>query len=87
MTNTFTCSCVYDVTIGDIEPAEAGSAGGSLDAVRQLADAIDAAVVTSADGHTRTLVAFAAVGRRRQSQSPEQRPSQQQREEWEESPR
>lgn len=45
---------IYDVTIGDIEPSEAGSAGGSLNAVQQLANAIGAAAVTT--------VYFAAVG-------------------------
>ncbi|MEU1373368.1 MFS transporter [Streptomyces triculaminicus] len=39
---------VYDVTIGDIDPAEAGSASGSLSAVQQLANALGAAVVTTA---------------------------------------
>ncbi|MFJ7969248.1 MFS transporter [Streptomyces sp. NPDC096324] len=38
---------LYDVTIGDIEPAEAGSAGGSLGAVQQLANALGAAAVTT----------------------------------------
>ncbi|WP_306336055.1 MFS transporter [Streptomyces sp. KL118A] len=38
---------VYDVTIGDIAPAEAGSASGSLGAVQQLANAIGAATVTT----------------------------------------
>jgi EmrB/QacA subfamily drug resistance transporter len=38
---------VYDVTIGDIEPDEAGSASGSLNAVQQLANAIGAAAVTT----------------------------------------
>ncbi|WP_326842632.1 MFS transporter [Streptomyces sp. NBC_01558] len=37
---------LYDVTIGDITPAEAGSAGGSLGAVQQLANAVGAAAVT-----------------------------------------
>ena len=45
---------VYDVTIGDIEPSEAGSASGSLNAVQQLANAIGAAAVTT--------VYFKAVG-------------------------
>lgn len=38
---------VYDVTVGDIAPEEAGSAGGSLGAVQQLANAIGAAAVTT----------------------------------------
>lgn len=43
---------VYDVTIGDIAPDEAGSAGGSLGAVQQLANAIGAAAVTTVYFHT-----------------------------------
>ncbi|GAB7110541.1 MFS transporter [Streptomyces phaeofaciens JCM 4814] len=38
---------LYDVTVGDIAPEEAGSAGGSLGAVQQLANAIGAAAVTA----------------------------------------
>ena len=38
---------IYDVAIGDIAPAEAGSASGALSAVQQLAAAIGAAVVTT----------------------------------------
>ncbi|MFE2585753.1 MFS transporter [Streptomyces sp. NPDC059378] len=38
---------VYDVTIGDIAPEEAGSASGSLNAVQQLANALGAAAVTT----------------------------------------
>ena len=38
---------VYDVAIGDIAPSEAGSAGGSLGAVQQLANAVGAAAVTT----------------------------------------
>lgn len=40
-------SSIYDVAIGDVAPAEAGSASGSLSAVQQLAAAIGSAVVTS----------------------------------------
>jgi EmrB/QacA subfamily drug resistance transporter len=40
-------SSIYDVAIGDVAPAEAGSASGALSAVQQLAAAIGAAVVTS----------------------------------------
>lgn len=40
-------SSIYDVAIGDIAPAEAGSASGALSAVQQLAAAIGSAVVTS----------------------------------------
>lgn len=42
---------VYDVTIGDIAPDEAGSASGSLNAVQQLANAIGAASVTTVYFH------------------------------------
>ncbi len=38
---------LYDVAIGDVAPAEAGSASGSLSAVQQLAAAIGSAVVTT----------------------------------------
>lgn len=38
---------VYDITLGDIEPDEAGSASGSLSAVQQLANALGAAAVTT----------------------------------------
>ncbi|MEU4225933.1 MFS transporter [Nonomuraea sp. NPDC026600] len=38
---------VYDVTLGDIDPREAGSASGALAATQQLANAIGAAAVTS----------------------------------------
>ncbi|AWT44756.1 MULTISPECIES: MFS transporter [Streptomyces] len=43
---------VYDVTIGDIDPAEAGSASGSLNAVQQLANAVGAAAVTTVYFHS-----------------------------------
>jgi EmrB/QacA subfamily drug resistance transporter len=40
-------SSIYDVAIGDVAPAEAGSASGALSAVQQLAAAIGAAIVTT----------------------------------------
>jgi EmrB/QacA subfamily drug resistance transporter len=40
-------SSIYDVAIGDVAPAEAGSASGSLSAVQQLAAAVGSAVVTT----------------------------------------
>ena len=43
---------VYDVTIGDIAPEEAGSASGSLNAVQQLANAVGAAAVTTVYFHS-----------------------------------
>ncbi|MEV0399540.1 MFS transporter [Actinoallomurus sp. NPDC050550] len=42
---------VYDVTIGDTDPREAGSASGSLSAVQQLANALGAAAVTTVYFH------------------------------------
>jgi EmrB/QacA subfamily drug resistance transporter len=63
-------SSIYDVAIGDVAPAEAGSASGALSAVQQLAAAIGSAVVTTvyfsqrADhgaGHAMT-VSVAVVG-------------------------
>ena len=42
-------SSIYDVAIGDIAPAEAGSASGALSAVQQLAAGIGSAVVTTVD--------------------------------------
>jgi EmrB/QacA subfamily drug resistance transporter len=40
-------SSIFDVALGEVAPAEAGSASGSLSAVQQLASAIGAAVVTT----------------------------------------
>jgi EmrB/QacA subfamily drug resistance transporter len=40
-------SSIYDVAIGDVASAEAGSASGSLSAVQQLAAAIGSALVTT----------------------------------------
>jgi predicted MFS family arabinose efflux permease len=42
---------LYDVTLGDIDPSEAGSGSGSLSAVQQLANAIGAATVTTVYFH------------------------------------
>jgi hypothetical protein len=42
-----TFSAIYDTAIGDIDPAEAGSASGSLSGVQQLANAIGPAVITT----------------------------------------
>jgi EmrB/QacA subfamily drug resistance transporter len=42
-----TFGTLYDVAIGDIDPAEAGSASGSLSAIQQLANAIGPAVITT----------------------------------------
>ena len=59
---------IYDLTIGDIAPSEAGSASGSLNAVQQLANAAGAAAVTTVyfrtpGGETHaTVVSLVAVG-------------------------
>lgn len=43
-----TCfGAIYDAALGDVAPQEAGSAGGSLQAVQQLANAVGAAAVTT----------------------------------------
>ncbi|MFE7798883.1 DHA2 family efflux MFS transporter permease subunit [Nocardia sp. NPDC057440] len=43
---------IFQITIGDIDPAETGSGSGSLSAVQQLANAIGAAAVTTVYFHT-----------------------------------
>lgn len=43
---------VYDITLGDVTPDEAGSGSGSLTAVQQLANALGAAAVTTVYLHT-----------------------------------
>jgi predicted MFS family arabinose efflux permease len=43
---------VYDVTLGDVNPAETGSGSGSLSAVQQLANALGAAAVTTVYFHS-----------------------------------
>src|ERR1700676_4868140 len=42
-----TFSTIYDIAIGDIDPAEAGSASGSLSSIQQMANAIGAALNTT----------------------------------------
>ena len=42
-----TFSTIYDIAIGDIGPAKAGSASGSLSSTQQLANAIGAAAITT----------------------------------------
>jgi EmrB/QacA subfamily drug resistance transporter len=42
-----TFATIYDIAIGDIDPAEAGSASGSLSSVQQLANAIGPAIITT----------------------------------------
>ncbi|AZQ75032.1 MFS transporter [Streptomyces luteoverticillatus] len=50
---------VYDITLGDVTPTEAGSGSGSLTAVQQLANALGAAAVTTVYLHTPTRPAHA----------------------------
>ncbi|GAA3591022.1 MFS transporter [Nonomuraea rosea] len=42
---------VFDVTLGDVDPRQAGSASGSLTAIQQLANAVGAAAVTTVYFH------------------------------------
>ena len=42
-----TFATLYDIAIGDIDPAEAGSASGSLSSIQQLANAIGPAIITT----------------------------------------
>lgn len=61
---------LYDIAIGDIDPAEAGSASGSLSSVQQLANALGPAIVTSiyfgalagGQGHAMTVSLLAVIG-------------------------
>ncbi|QLY30229.1 MFS transporter [Nocardia huaxiensis] len=48
---------IYRVTLGDIDPAESGSASGSLSAVQQLANSLGAAAVTTVYFHTTGVTA------------------------------
>ena len=42
-----TFATIYDIAIGDIDPAEAGSASGSLGSIQQLANAVGPAIITT----------------------------------------
>ena len=61
---------LYDIAIGDIDPAEAGSASGSLSSVQQLANALGPAVVTTiyfgalagGQAHAMTVSLLAVIG-------------------------
>ena len=61
---------LYDIAIGDIDPAEAGSASGSLSSVQQLANALGPAIVTSiyfgaltgGQAHAMTVSLLAVIG-------------------------
>ncbi|MFC8345817.1 MFS transporter [Streptomyces sp. NPDC057280] len=52
---------IYDLTIGDIAPSEAGSASGSLNAAQQLANAMGAAMVTTVYFHTNDTMSLLVV--------------------------
>lgn len=54
-------SSIYDVALGDIAAAEAGSASGALSAVQQLAAAIGSAAVTTFYFSTRTSAGAASA--------------------------
>ena len=61
---------IYDIAIGDIDPAEAGSASGSLGSVQQLANAIGPAIITTiyfdalsgGQGHAMSVSLGAVIG-------------------------
>lgn len=61
---------LYDIAIGDIDPAEAGSASGSLSSVQQLANALGPAIVTTiyfgalagGQAHAMTVSLLAVMG-------------------------
>jgi len=61
---------LYDIAIGDIDPAEAGSASGSLSSVQQLANALGPAIVTTiyfgalagGQAHAMTVSLLAVIG-------------------------
>jgi EmrB/QacA subfamily drug resistance transporter len=61
---------LYDIAIGDIDPAEAGSASGSLSSVQQLANALGPAIVTTiyfgaqagGEAHAMTVSLLAVIG-------------------------
>jgi MFS family permease len=61
---------IYDIAIGDIDPAEAGSASGSLSSIQQLANAIGPAIITTiyfgalvrGQAHAMTVSLIAVIG-------------------------
>jgi EmrB/QacA subfamily drug resistance transporter len=67
-----TFATLYDIAIGDIDPAEAGSASGALSSIQQLANAIGPAIITTiyfgalgggqAHAMSLSLVAVIAIG-------------------------
>ncbi|WP_326825415.1 MFS transporter [Streptosporangium sp. NBC_01756] len=54
---------IYEVTLGDVDPKESGSASGSLSATQQLANSVGAAAITTIYLHTSggTALSLAAV--------------------------
>jgi EmrB/QacA subfamily drug resistance transporter len=65
-----TFATIYDIAIGDIDPAEAGSASGSLSSIQQLANAIGPAIITTiyfdalsgGQGHAMSVSLGAVIG-------------------------
>ena len=65
-----TFATLYDIAIGDIDPAEAGSASGSLSSIQQLANAIGPAIITTiyfgalsgGQGHAMSVSLGAVIG-------------------------
>ena len=67
---SITLATIYDIAIGDIDPAEAGSASGSLSSIQQLANAIGPAIITTiyfgalsgGQGHAMSVSLGAVIG-------------------------
>ena len=65
-----TFATIYDIAIGDIDPAEAGSASGSLSSIQQLANSIGPAIITTiyfgalsgGQGHAMSVSLGAVIG-------------------------
>jgi EmrB/QacA subfamily drug resistance transporter len=65
-----TFATIYDIAIGDIDQAEAGSASGSLSSIQQLANAIGPAIITTiyfdalsgGQGHAMSVSLGAVIG-------------------------
>jgi EmrB/QacA subfamily drug resistance transporter len=65
-----TFATIYDIAIGDIDPAEAGSASGSLSSIQQLANAVGPAIITTiyfdalsgGQGHAMSVSLGAVIG-------------------------
>ncbi|MET9241838.1 MFS transporter [Nonomuraea sp. NPDC003709] len=52
---------VYQITLGDVDPAESGSASGSLSATQQLANSLGAAALTTVYFHAGPTVSLGVV--------------------------